>query len=273
MNQVSKSRISASFEKCRKNNKKALIPYITAGDPQPGTTVPIMHAMVEAGADIIELGVPFSDPAAEGPVIQLAMERALANDVSLLDVLAMVAEFRKNNDDTPVLLMGYLNPIEVLGYEAFAQKAAESGVDAVLIVDMPPEEAEDLQTALKNRGLDMIFLVAPTTDFTRIKAITAAGSGFIYYVSIKGVTGSGSLDTAGVKAHVAEIKSTTTLPVVVGFGIKDAESAAQIARIADGAVVGSAIVKLVEKNVEVPEAATSAISDLISGMRLAMDNV
>ena len=273
MSQVSQGRIAISFEKCRKNNKKALIPYITAGDPQTGFTVPLMHHMVAAGADIIELGVPFSDPAAEGPVIQLAMERALAQDVSLLDVLAMVQEFRSTNSDTPVLLMGYLNPIEVLGYENFALKAADSGVDAVLIVDMPPEEAGDLLVSLENHGLDMIFLVAPTTEVTRIKAITAAGSGFIYYVSLKGVTGAGNLDTEGVKAHVADIKAATTLPVAVGFGIKDAESAAQIAKIADGAVVGSAIVKLIEANIDSQDAANQAVTCLLSKMRQAMDDV
>jgi tryptophan synthase alpha chain len=273
LNKVSKSRIKACFEQCKNNHKKALIPYITAGDPQPDYTISMMHSMVEAGADILELGVPFSDPGAEGPVIQLAMERALAHDVSLHNVLAMVAEFRTKNSNTPVLLMGYLNPIEIMGYEAFSQQASESGVDAVLIVDMPPEEAGDLLNSLRKYGLDMIFLVAPTTELTRIKAITAVASGFIYYVSLKGVTGAGHLDTEGVKAHVARIQSVTSLPVVVGFGIKDASTAAQIAYIADGAVVGSAIVRLVAEHADSLVSTSKAISGLLSEMRQAMDAV
>lgn len=271
MNKLNHSRITACFEQCQNKNKKALIPYITAGDPQPEFTVSMMHAMVEAGADILELGVPFSDPAAEGPVIQLAMERALAHDVSLRNVLTMVAEFRTKNTDTPVLLMGYLNPIEIFGYETFAQQAAESGVDAVLIVDMPPEEAEDLLISLRKYGLDMIFLVAPTTELTRIKAITAMGSGFIYYVSLKGVTGAGHLDIDGVSGHVDKIRSVTSLPIVVGFGIKDAKTAAQISRVADGAVVGSAIVKLVAEHADSLDSTNKVISGLLSEMRDAMD--
>lgn len=273
MNTVNKSRIAACFEQCKQNNKKALIPYITAGDPQPDYTVAMMHALVDAGADILELGVPFSDPGAEGPVIQLAMERALAHDVSLRNVMSMVAEFRTKNNNTPVLLMGYLNPIEIMGYETFAQQAAESGVDAVLIVDMPPEEASELLISLKKHGLDMIFLVAPTTEITRIKAITAVASGFIYYVSLKGVTGAGNLDTEGVKAHVDKIQSVTDLPVVVGFGIKDAHTAEQISRIADGVVVGSAIVKMIAENADSLDSATKVITGILSGMRQSMDTV
>jgi tryptophan synthase alpha chain len=265
------SRLPACFSRCRTAGRKALIPYVTAGDPEPGVTVSLMHAMVKAGADIIELGVPFSDPMAEGPVIQRAMERALEHDVTLDDVLGMVEEFRQQDNDTPVVLMGYLNPVEVKGYHEFAAAASEVGVDGVLVVDMPPEEAVELVSALRALELDMIFLVAPTTDKQRIEAITRAGSGFIYYVSLKGVTGAGHLDIEAVKERVSEIHKLTELPVGVGFGIKDAASAAQIASAADAIVVGSALVRKVEENTASSELINQAVAGLLGEMRQAVD--
>ena len=265
------SRLPACFAECRTAGRKALIPYVTAGDPEPGVTVSLMHTMVEAGADIIELGVPFSDPMAEGPVIQRAMERALEHDVTLDDVLGMVKEFRQQNSDTPVVLMGYLNPIEVKGYREFAARAAEAGIDGILVVDMPPEEAGELVSALQDHELDMIFLVSPTTDKTRITAITQAGSGFVYYVSLKGVTGAGHLDIEAVKDRVSEIHELTELPVGVGFGIKDAVSAANISSVADAVVVGSALVRKVEDNITSTEQINMAVAGLLGEMRQAMD--
>ena len=265
------SRLRSCFAECRNVGRKALIPYVTAGDPEPGVTVSLMHSMVAAGADIIELGVPFSDPMAEGPVIQRAMERALEHDVTLDDVLGMVKQFRQQNSETPVVLMGYLNPVEVKGYRDFAALAAEAGVDGILVVDMPPEEAVELVSALQQHDLDMIFLVAPTTDRTRIAAITQAGSGFVYYVSLKGVTGAGHLDIEAVKDRVSEIHELTELPVGVGFGIKDAASAANISSVADAVVVGSALVRKVEENIASSEQINEAVAGLLGEMRQAMD--
>ena len=265
------SRIQALFEDLRARGRKALIPYVTAGDPHPTVTVPLMHAMVESGADLIELGVPFSDPMADGPVIQAASERALAHHVSLRDVLGMVREFRTRNSATPVLLMGYLNPVEVMGYEAFAAAAAEAGVDGVLTVDLPPEEAHDLVQALRGRELDPIFLMAPTTTRRRMGDICAAASGFVYYVSLKGVTGAATLDVDSVAEKVAEIRQVTDLPVGVGFGIKDAASAAAIAQVADAVVVGSAIVRRVGDLADRPEAIAGEVASLLNEMRRGMD--
>ena len=265
------SRLAACFNLLRQSGRKALIPYVTAGDPQPGVTVNLMHAMVEAGANIIELGVPFSDPMAEGPVIQKAMERALMHGVTLDDVLDMVKTFRQQDTSTPVVLMGYLNPIEVKGYANFSKAAQNAGVDGVLIVDMPPEEAEALVIELRQHELDMIFLIAPTTDESRIKAITNSASGFIYYVSLKGVTGAGHLDTDLVNERVSLIRKATDLPVGVGFGIKDADSAAQIAKVADAVVVGSALVRLVEENANSADNINTAVAALLADMRQAID--
>lgn len=239
------SRISARLQQLAADGRKAVVPYIVAGDPNPDTTVPLMRALVAQGADIVELGVPFSDPMAEGPVIQLAHERALMHHVTLRDILAMVAEFRCTDDATPVVLMGYANPIERIGYAAFAQEAAAAGVDGVLIVDMPPEEAADLTDLLKPAGIDMIFLLAPTTTDERIAKVAELASGYLYCVSLKGVTGAGHLDVAAVEAQLARIKAITDLPVTVGFGIKDAASAAAVARVAEGVVIGSALVERV----------------------------
>ncbi len=265
------SRITERFKERLAEGRKVLIPYITAGDPTPQTTVPLMHSMVKAGADIIELGVPFSDPMAEGPVIQKAMERALEYGTSLTNVLEMVTEFRKTDNSTPVVLMGYLNPIEVMGYSKFADKAATAGVDGILTVDIPPEEAEPFIKATKNKGLDNIFLVAPTTNAERMKLITEASSGFVYYVSLKGVTGAGHLNTEEVSAKVEQIRSMSELPVGVGFGIKDAESAQRIASVADAVVVGSAIVRRIEENAGNSDKIKTSVCELIQEMRLAID--
>ncbi|MBI1425331.1 MAG: tryptophan synthase subunit alpha [Gammaproteobacteria bacterium] len=265
------SRIGARFSQLAGEARKALIPYLTAGDPNPDFTVPLMHAMVEAGADILEVGVPFSDPMAEGPVIQHAMERALLHHVSLQQVIDMVATFRTKDATTPVLLMGYLNPVEVMGYETFVNKASAAGIDGVLLVDLPPEEAEALLKYARPAGLDVIFLVAPTTTPQRMKTIAATSSGFVYYVSLKGVTGAGHLNTEEVQRRVTEIKSVSTLPVGVGFGIKDGASAKSIAAVADAVVVGSALVRLIEANIPSLDKTRGAVADLISEMRHAMD--
>jgi tryptophan synthase alpha chain len=265
------SRIEKTFAQLREAGKKALIPYITAGDSDPAWTVPLMHALVEAGADIIEVGVPFSDPMADGPAIQQACERALEHKLGLGQVLDMVAEFRRDNQDTPVVLMGYLNPIEVMGYERFAERAAQVGVDGVLTVDLPPEEADMLTRYLKPLSLDPIFLVAPTSTDKRIRSIASQASGFIYYVSLKGVTGAATLDREAVKAKLSEIRAVTDLPLGVGFGIRDAETAAAMAACGDAVVVGSALVNRIGASEGDLERAKSDISGLLSEMRGAID--
>jgi len=257
--------------------KTALIPYVMASDPSPEITLPLMHAMVAAGADIIELGAPFSDPMADGPVIQQAAERSLRHNTSLHDVFSLVAEFRKQDDKTPIIVMGYLNPIEVMGYQAFAEQAAASGIDGVITVDMPPEEASDYIPALKSHGLDPVFLLAPTSTPERIKKLADIASGFVYYVSLKGVTGAATLDVSSVEQKVAEIRQLIDLPIGVGFGISDAESAAKVASCSDAVVVGSAIVKKMTLNDGKTEAERTIIikeiSDILSAMRNAMDQV
>jgi tryptophan synthase alpha chain len=265
------SRIAARFESLRARGRTALIPFVTAGDPDSATTVPLMHAMVAAGADLIELGVPFSDPIADGPVIQRATERALANGIALSDVIAMVRAFRATDAQTPVVLMGYLNPIEVMGYAQFAAQAAAAGVDGALVVDVPPEEGHDLVGALRAQGLDLVYLLAPTSTEQRIRRIGAAASGFVYYVSVKGVTGAGHLDLAGVAERLGVIKSLIPLPVGVGFGIKDAATAAQVAHLADAVIVGSAIVSRIEDLAATPQRIPAVIGDFLSGLRAAMD--
>lgn len=265
------SRITSCFETLKGRHRKALIPYIMAGDPDPGLTVDLMHTAVEAGADIIELGVPFSDPMADGPVIQKAAERALQHGVSLRDVLAMVTRFREQDGVTPVVLMGYLNPIEVMGYGAFAEAAANAGIDGALTVDLPPEEAHDLLEVLTAKRIDPIFLLAPTTDDARIKRICQVASGYVYYVSLKGVTGAATLDTASVAAKLEQIRRHTTLPVGVGFGIKDAQSAAAVAKVADAVVVGSALIQTIVAQLDQPTKIHTAVKDLLSGMRQSMD--
>lgn len=265
------SRIESTFARLRQQGRTALIPFITAGDPHQETTVPLMHVLVENGADIIELGVPFSDPMADGPVIQRASERALAHHTSLHDVLEMVRAFRRTDPDTPVVLMGYLNPIEVMGYEAFARAAAEAGVDGVLTVDLPPEEGNGLLPALRAQGIDPIYLLAPTSTPERIRRLTAAASGFVYYVSLKGVTGAGNLDIGSVADKLAQIRAVTELPVGVGFGIKDAETARAMGEIADAVVVGSAIVARVERHADDPAALQAGVGALVAELRGALD--
>jgi tryptophan synthase alpha chain len=265
------SRIAACFESLERQGRKALIPYFTAGDQGPELTVPLMHQLVASGADMIELGVPFSDPAAEGPVIQLACERALEHNVSLRDVLSLVEEFRQTNQQTPVILMGYLNPVEVMGYSTFASAAQQAGVDGVLIVDMPPEEGEPAISEFRSASLDLIFLAAPTSTPERLGKIGNASSGFVYYVSLKGVTGAASLDVAQVAAQLEEVRKHVEIPVGVGFGIKDAATAAKISRVADAVVVGSAIVQRIADNQGDTAAILRTVGELIAGMRTAMD--
>lgn len=262
-------RIQSTFDKLRQQGRKALIPYITAGDPKPGLTVQLMHAMVANGADAIELGVPFSDPMADGPVIQRASERALAHKVSLRDVLGMVAEFRRQDGETPVVLMGYANPVEAMGYENFARTAAESGVDGVLTVDYPPEECRELVEVLRTHGIDNIFLLSPTTEPQRVKAIVGLASGFIYYVSLKGVTGAQHLDIAEVETRVAAIREHTALPVGVGFGVRDAATAKAVAAIADAVVVGSRTVLEIENSPQ--QDVVANVGRLIAELRAALD--
>ena len=270
------SRIKQRFDTLKAAGRRALIPYVVAGDPAPAITVPLMHDLVAAGADLIELGVPFSDPMAEGPTIQLAHERALANGITLRAVLEMVAEFRQRDTQTPLLLMGYSNPIERMGYARFIERAQAVGLDALLTVDMPPEEVHELNQLLAQADMDNIFLMAPTTPSARIEKIAELASGFVYYVSLKGVTGAGNLDTAEVAARLAEIKAFSDLPVAVGFGIKDVASAVAVAEIADGVVVGSALVQLLadaaQQN-QSPEQIRAAAVSLVADMREAIDAI
>ena len=265
------SRIASTFAALKQAQKKALIPFITAGDPKPDITVDLMHTLVASGADMLELGVPFSDPMADGPVIQRASERALEHHVSMSDVLAMVRQFREKDQDTPIVLMGYLNPIEVMGYAQFAEAAAEAGVDGAITVDIPPQEAHDLLVELGNHQIDPIFLLAPTSTDARIRMITKAASGFVYYVSLKGVTGAATLDIAAVDDKITQIRETTDLPIGVGFGISDAETAGKMSKISDAVIVGSALVRKIEENRDDSQAIMQAASNLISGMRQAMD--
>lgn len=265
------SRIEKCFASLSAQGRKALIPYITAGDPLPDITVDYMHALVEAGADIIELGVPFSDPMADGPVIQKACERALKHGVRLTDLLDMVADFRRKDTQTPVVLMGYLNPIERLGFEEFARRAGEVGVDGVLVVDMPPEETDELGPLLSQYRLDPIFLVAPTTSPERAATICAHASGYLYYVSLKGVTGAASPNADDVAEHLAPLRHLTNLPLCVGFDIRDGASAAEVARVADGVIVGSALVSRIAENEHTPRQAIAELKALLSEMRQALD--
>lgn len=267
------NRITGCFKELHRQGKKALIPFITAGDPQPGATLPLMHALVAGGADLVELGVPFSDPMADGPVIQRSSERALKHGTSLSDVFNIVAEFRKTDSTTPVILMGYLNPIEVMGYAEFARRAAEAGVDGVLIVDLPPEEADTLQAEFKNRDLSQIFLLSPTTGGERLELISAKASGFLYYVSLKGVTGSNRLNVAEVAEKVAAVRRKTSLPVGVGFGIKDAATAKAVAVFSDAVIVGSSLVERMEQLGNAPlEQLTQSAQDFLAGLRRALDS-
>jgi tryptophan synthase alpha chain len=264
------SRIDRCFAALAAAGRTALIPYVTAGDPSPDVTVPIMHALVEGGADVIELGVPFSDPMADGPVIQRASERALARGTGLARVLDMVREFRARDADTPVVLMGYANPIEAMGVAAFAERAAQAGVDGVLVVDYPPEEAHEFAALLGARDLAPIFLLSPTTPPARIEQIARVARGYVYYVSLTGVTGAGHLDTADVARHLEEIRRHVRIPVGVGFGIRDAASARALAAHADAVVIGSRIIQEIEAGA--PEGAPSRARAWLSGIRAALDD-
>lgn len=240
------NRISKTFALLKTKNKKALIPFITAGDPNPSMTVPIMHQLVQAGADILELGVPFSDPMADGPTIQRSSERALKHHVKLSDVLMMVGEFRKTNIETPVVLMGYANPIEAMGYANFGNQAQQCGVDGVLTVDYPPEECEEWVKCLANHAIDAIFLLSPTTTPERVKKVAELAQGYIYYVSLKGVTGAAHLDLDNVREMLTQLRLSISIPIGVGFGIRDGATAKAISELADAIVVGSRIIEEIE---------------------------
>ena len=266
-------RLLETLGRLRSEGRKALIPYITAGDPGPKATVPILHALVEAGADVLELGVPFSDPSADGPVIQLACERAIAGGTGLSQVLDMVAEFRQTNTRTPVVLMGYLNPIEVRGPKEFAAQAVAAGVDGVLLVDLPVEEAEDYLAPFKKEGLASIFLIAPTSPPGRIRAIAEVASGYLYYVSIKGVTGAASLNVEALRPQLEAVRALSPLPLAVGFGIRDAATAQAVARISDGVVVGSLLVAEIEANQFDQRALPKLLAAKLAPLRAALDEI
>ena len=263
------NRIDAVLAARKAAGRTALVPYVTAGDPAPEVTVAVVRALVAAGADVIELGVPFSDPMADGPVIQRASERALAHKVGLKDVLAMVREIRRDDATTPIVLMGYANPIEAMGPAAFADRAKAAGVDGVLVVDYPPEEAHEFAALLEARGLAPIFLVSPTTPPQRIAAIAEVARGYVYYVSLKGVTGAGHLDTGEVAAKLAEIRKHVKLPVGVGFGIRDATSARAVAAHADAVVIGSRIIQEMEAGPA--DSAAARAGAWLAGIRRALD--
>jgi tryptophan synthase alpha chain len=265
------SRLGGCFENRKVEGKTALIVYLVAGDPDRNTTVPLMHAMVKAGADIIELGVPFTDPEADGPVIQTAVERALDQGMNLSCVLELVSEFRVDDTRTPVMLMGYANPIEVMGYPEFAVRASKSGVDGTILVNLPPEEAANLNRELANVNIDPVYLLAPTTTEARAHKICSASRGFVYYVSLKGVTGAASLDVGDVREKLAVFRGLTDLPIAVGFGIKDGETAASVATFAEGVVVGSALVKLIGEPGVSSDEMTAKVCRLVTEMRQAMD--
>ena len=265
------SRLATRFAQLKSEGRKALVSYVMAGDPQPAVTVPLLHQMVAAGVDVLELGLPFSDPMADGPVIALAAERALAGGTNTLDALNMVKEFRQKDQDTPVVLMGYLNPVEVIGYENFVKTASDAGVDGVLLVDLPPEEASDLDAVLQQYNMDQIFLLAPTSTDQRIQHIVKQASGFIYYVSLKGVTGAASLDTAEAASRIAKIKQYTDVPVGVGFGISDAASAKAMGSVADAVIVGSAFVKLFA-SLPADQATEQAVNK-VKELRAALDEL
>ncbi|MGH8556242.1 MAG: tryptophan synthase subunit alpha [Methylococcales bacterium] len=266
------NRIDRRFSELKKTGRKALIPFITAGDPSPDFTVNAMHGLVAAGADLIELGVPFSDPMADGPVIQRASERALAHKVNLRQVIEFVREFRVDDRDTPVVLMGYLNPVESMGYRNFVESARSAGVDGVLTVDMPLEEATEMTALLKEAEIAPIFLLAPNTSSERIKKVAEASSGFLYYVSLKGVTGASHLNLSDVEQKIRRIRENTGLPIGVGFGVKNADAAVSIARIADAVVVGSALISRIESALDQPgQEIHRQITQLLRSMRDAMD--
>ena len=263
------SRIQGRFESLAKAKRKALIPYITAGDPHPSLTVPLMRALVEAGADILELGVPFSDPMADGPVVQRASERALRHGVGLSDVLSMVKDFRKADPATPVVLMGYANPLEAMGAERFVAAAKSAGVDGVIVVDYPPEECREFAALARENDIDPIFLLAPTSTGKRIEEVARNGSGYLYYVSLRGVTGAANIDFSEIKERIPAIRKATRMPIGVGFGIRDAQSAQRVAEAADAVVIGSRIIQEIEA--AGAEQAVSRVKAFLKPIRRALD--
>jgi tryptophan synthase alpha chain len=263
------SRIQGRFQSLAGDRRKALIPYITAGDPHPSLTVALMRGLVEAGADIVELGVPFSDPMADGPVIQRAGERALKHGVGLSQVLQLVQEFRKEDASTPIVLMGYANPVEAMGVERFIAGARSAGVDGVIVVDYPPEECEPFASAAKQAGIDPIFLLAPTSTDRRIEQVARVGSGYLYYVSLRGITGATHIDLTDVAARMPRIRAATKLPIGVGFGIRDAQSAREVARTADAVVIGSRIIQEIEAGS--PDQAVARVKAFLKPIRQALD--
>lgn len=263
------SRIRSTFAALTAQNRKVLIPFITAGDPAPELTVPLLHALVDGGADVIELGVPFSDPMAEGPVIQRACERALKFGIGIRDILALVVEFRLTNSVTPIVLMGYANPIERMGQQAYIQAAKEAGVDGTIVVDYPPEECEEFARSMRASGLDLIFLLSPTSTEERIKQVAKAGSGFCYYVSLKGVTGAANINTTEVAQRITAIRKHVKLPIGVGFGIRDAATAKAVAAVADAVVIGSRIIVELENSPR--DKAVDAVRTFLGTIRKALD--
>lgn len=264
------NRIDRKFADLRAAGRKALVPFVTAGDPSLDATVPVLHALVRAGADVLELGVPFSDPMADGPSIQRSSERAIGRGAGMRYVLEAVAAFRRADATTPVVLMGYLNPVEIRGVEAFARDAAAAGVDAVLLVDLPPEEAAPTRAAFAATGLQLIALASPTTSPTRLARLAAEAQGYLYYVSLAGVTGAGTVDRAEVASRVGALRAEATVPVLVGFGIRDAESAAALAAVSDGVVVGSALVDVLAGAGSPDDAAVKAAA-FLAPLRAAID--
>lgn len=265
------SRIAERFEKLRQRGRRALIPYITAGYPRPDMTVPLLHALAGAGGDILEIGVPFSDPMADGPVVQRSGDCAIRQGVGLADVLGMVRDFRATDRDTPIVLMGYANPIEAMGIEIFIATSRESGVDGAIVVDYPPEECEPFAALARANGIDPIFLLAPTSTPARVREVARAARGYLYYVSLKGITGAGNLDTADVAAHLPEIRAASALPIAVGFGIRDAASARRVGEIADAVVIGSRIIEEIET--AGPDRAVAQVSAFLSPIRAALDSL
>ncbi|XOV88377.1 MAG: tryptophan synthase subunit alpha [Pseudomonadota bacterium] len=265
------SRITACFERLADEQKKALVVYVVAGDPVQSVTVDLMHALVAAGVSIIELGVPFTDPEADGPAIQLATRRALDAGTTLTDTLALLEQFRARDQTTPVVLMGYLNPIEQMGYEVFAQRAALAGADGTITVNVPPEEGELLDESLIKAGIDPVYLLAPTTTESRAKYIFSRSRGFAYYVSLKGTTGASTLDVTDVTARLDKLRPHATLPIAVGFGIKNGDAARQVAEIADGVVIGAAVVDIMAANADNPDVIPEKVGEFVRGIRTAMD--
>ncbi|MDR2451528.1 MAG: tryptophan synthase subunit alpha [Candidatus Accumulibacter sp.] len=262
------SKIQATFERLQAQGQKALIPFITAGDPNPALTVPLMHALVESGADLIELGVPFSDPMADGPTVQRASERALKKGVNLRRVLEMVANFRADNNETPVVLMGYANPIEAMDVHVFGAAAFDAGVDGVLVVDYPPEESAEFAKVMRANALDPIFLLAPTSTEERVAMVGELASGYVYYISLKGVTGSSALDVEAAARRIPEIHAAVGVPVGVGFGIRDAWTAGMVARVADAVIVGSRIIEEIEESPA--DQVCARVKELVSGFSRAI---